>query len=36
MYNQCTKTMLDKMDLQKIKLIPAADDDGAADSIHGM
>lgn len=29
MYIQCTKKMLDKMDLQKIKLIPAADDDGA-------
>lgn len=26
MYIQCTKKMLDKMDLQKIKLIPAADD----------
>lgn len=34
MYLQCTKKMLDKMDMQKIKMLPEADCDDGADGFY--
>lgn len=34
MYLQCTKKMLDKMNMQRIKMIPAADCDDGADGFY--